>query len=77
MGPGHQVFAAFACIVVYGGFLWLQTSRYRSFFEEQSDGGPRSSGQGGAESGMDRVKRRRGPRETLTKAARFCLTRCF
>lgn len=50
MGPGHQVFAAFACIVVYGGFLWLQTSRYRSFFEEQSDGGPRSSGQGGAES---------------------------
>ncbi len=37
MGPGHQVFAAFACIVVYGGFLWLQTSRYRSFFEDQVD----------------------------------------
>jgi Ca2+:H+ antiporter len=38
MGPGHQVFAAFACIVVYGGFLWLQTSRYRSFFEDQGEG---------------------------------------
>jgi len=49
MGPGHQVFAAFACIVVYGGFLWLQTSRYRSFFEEQSEGARAASDGSGRE----------------------------
>ena len=49
MGPGHQVFAAFACAAVYGGFLWLQTSRYRSFFEDQADGAPRPAEQGDAD----------------------------
>jgi Ca2+:H+ antiporter len=40
MTPRMEWFVAIACVAVYGAFLWMQTSRYRSFFaHEDADGG--------------------------------------
>jgi len=36
MTPRMEIFVATASVVMYGAFLWMQTSRYRSFFAHES-----------------------------------------
>ena len=36
MTPRMEIFVAAASVLMYGAFLWMQTSRYRSFFAHES-----------------------------------------
>ena len=36
MTPRMEIFVATASVLMYGAFLWMQTSRYRSFFAHES-----------------------------------------
>ena len=46
-----EVFVAFACVAVYGAFLWMQTSTHRGFFAHPGGQGDGAHGHGHGEHG--------------------------
>ena len=46
-----EVFVAFACVAVYGTFLWMQTSTHRGFFSHPGGQGDGAHGHGHGEHG--------------------------
>ena len=46
-----EVFVAFACVAVYGTFLWMQTSSHRGFFSHPGGQGDGAHGHGHGEHG--------------------------